>query len=71
VATVAGIGGTAGALGAILLLKLTSLLFDSTASNSQTYTILFIIAGAAYVAALGCFHFLVPKLEPVTAEGAR
>ena len=65
VATVAGIGGTAGALGAILLLKLTSMLFDSNASNSQTYTVLFIVAGAAYLAALGCFHLLVPKLEPV------
>ena len=67
VATVAGIGGTAGALGAILLLKLTSMLFDSSASNAQTYTVLFIIAGVAYLAALACFHFLVPKLEPVKA----
>jgi ACS family hexuronate transporter-like MFS transporter len=67
VATVAGIGGTAGAIGAILLLKLTSVLFDSSASNNQTYTVLFIIAGAAYLAALGCFHFLVPKLAPVKA----
>lgn len=65
VATVAGIGGTAGALGAILLLKLTSILFDSTSSNAQTYTTLFTIAGGAYVAALVCFHFLAPKLEPV------
>jgi ACS family hexuronate transporter-like MFS transporter len=65
VATVAGIGGTAGALGAILLLKLTSVLFDSSSSNADTYTTLFTIAGGAYVAALACFHFLAPKLEPV------
>lgn len=68
VATVAGIGGTAGAIGAILLLKLTSILFDSSSSNADTYTTLFIIAGLAYVAALGCFHFLVPRLEQVKAS---
>jgi ACS family hexuronate transporter-like MFS transporter len=65
VGTVAGIGGTAGAIGAILLLKFTSALFDSSASNDQTYTILFTIAGAAYLAALGCFHLLVPRMTPV------
>ena len=64
-ATVAGLGGTAGAIGAILLLKLTSVLFDSNASNTDTYTVLFLIAGGAYLAALACFHFFVPKMEPV------
>jgi MFS transporter, ACS family, hexuronate transporter len=68
VATVAGIGGTAGALGAMALLALTSRLFNSLSAPGDTehvYTILFIIAGFAYLAALGCFHVLVPKLEPV------
>jgi ACS family hexuronate transporter-like MFS transporter len=68
VATVAGIGGTAGALGAMSLLALTSRLFHAQAGAGDTehvYTVLFVIAGFAYLAALGCFHVLVPKLEPV------
>ena len=69
VGAVAGIGGTAGSIGAIALLYLTSDLFKSAkaagANVDHVYTVIFIIAGAAYVAALACFHFLVPKLEPV------
>lgn len=68
VATVAGIGGTAGGVGAMGLLKLTAILFASQAKNSnneQVYTLLFTFAGLAYLAALACFHFLVPKMEPV------
>lgn len=68
VASVAGIGGTAGALGAIMLLKFTGVLFDAQAPQAGTdhvYVVLFIIAGFAYLAALGCFHLLVPKLEPM------
>jgi MFS transporter, ACS family, hexuronate transporter len=68
VATVAGIGGTAGGLGTMGLLKLTAILFDSQAKNSNNehvYTLLFTFAGLAYLAALACFHFLVPKMEPV------
>lgn len=68
VATVAGIGGTAGGLGTMGLLKLTAILFDSQAKNSNNehvYTLLFTFAGQAYLAALACFHFLVPKMEPV------
>ncbi len=68
VATVAGIGGTAGALGAMGLLHLTKLLFNAQAQGSDNegvYTILFTIAGVAYLAALGCFHLLVPRMEPV------
>ena len=71
VGAVAGIGGTAGSIGAIALLYLTSDLFKSAkaagANVDHVYTVIFIIAGAAYVAALACFHFLVPKLEPVRA----
>ncbi len=35
------------------------------ANADHTYTVVFIIAGFAYLAALGCFHLLVPKMEPV------
>jgi ACS family hexuronate transporter-like MFS transporter len=71
VASVAGIGGTAGSIGAMSLLALTSRLFNAQLSPTATggtdhvYTVLFIVAGLAYLSALGCFHFLVPRLEPV------
>lgn len=68
VATVAGIGGTAGGIGAMSLLALTSRLFNSSTvagGTDHVYTTLFIIAGLAYLAALGCFHLCVPRLEPV------
>jgi ACS family hexuronate transporter-like MFS transporter len=69
VGAVAGIGGTAGSIGAISLLYLTSNLFNAQKNPGvdvdHVYTVIFIIAGLAYLAALGCFHFLVPRLEPV------
>lgn len=72
VATVAGIGGTAGSIGAMALLTLTSRLFNAEALQASTghvYPILFVIAGCVYLAALLCFQLLVPKLEPV--KGAK
>ncbi len=69
VGAVAGIGGTAGSIGSILLLYLTSDLFNSAKAAgtnvNHVYTVIFVLAGFAYIAALACFHFLVPKLEPV------
>ncbi len=69
VATVAGIGGTAGAIGAMSLLALTSRLFKTSSAagggTEHVYTTLFIIAGLAYLAALGGFHLCAPRLEPV------
>jgi ACS family hexuronate transporter-like MFS transporter len=69
VGAVAGIGGTAGAIGAISLLYLTANLFNAQkaagADVDHVYTVIFVIAGLAYLAALACFHFLVPRLEPV------
>jgi ACS family hexuronate transporter-like MFS transporter len=68
VATVAGIGGTAGGLGAMALLALTSRLFNTstvTGGTGHVYTVLFTIAGFAYLAALGCFQLCAPRLEPV------
>ena len=71
VATVAGLGGTAGSVGAILLLNLTSNLFDAQkpgADGNHVYTVIFIIAGCSYLAALASFHLLVPKFAPLKAE---
>jgi len=71
VGTVAGIGGTAGSIGAMALLSFTSRLFNAEAlqaSPGQVYPLLFTIAGCTYVAALLCFHLLVPRLEPVRNE---
>jgi MFS transporter, ACS family, hexuronate transporter len=72
VATVAGIGGTAGSLGAIALLKFTSWLFARAeaqhADTSHVYPVLFVIAGTTYLAALLGFHLLVPRMEPVRNE---
>lgn len=68
IATVAGIGGTAGGIGAMSLLALTSRLFNASTVQSGTehvYTVLFTIAGFAYLAALGCFHLCAPRLDPV------
>jgi ACS family hexuronate transporter-like MFS transporter len=69
IGAVAGVGGTAGSIGSILLLYLTSDLFNAQkaagANVDHVYTVIFVIAGGAYLAALACFHFLVPRLEPV------
>ncbi|HEX2861551.1 MAG TPA: MFS transporter, partial [Lacunisphaera sp.] len=71
VATVAGIGGTAGGIGAMSLLALTSRLFSTAGENTDgVYTTLFLIAGCAYLAALAAFHFCVPRMERVAKEDA-
>lgn len=70
VGTVAGIGGTAGGIGAMSLLALTSRLFSgSTAvNNREAYAVLFSIAGLAYLAAFAAFHFCVPRMLAVRAR---
>jgi ACS family hexuronate transporter-like MFS transporter len=60
VGSVVGLGGMAGALGAMGLLKLTGRILERT----NDYTVLFLIAGSAYLLALGLMHALVPRLEP-------
>jgi MFS transporter, ACS family, hexuronate transporter len=71
VGAVAGIGGTGGSIGAILQLALASSLFNAAkaggADADHVYTVIFVIAGFAYIAALTCFHLLVPKMAPVEA----
>lgn len=58
VGSIVGIGGMAGALGAMSLLKITGAILDATGD----YTTLFIIAGSAYVVSLVTLHLLVPRL---------
>lgn len=71
VGSVVGIGGTAGALGAMLLLSITAGLFansTSSAGNTAVYTTLFVIAGLAYLVSLLVMHILSPKMRPVAPE---
>lgn len=71
VGSVVGIGGTAGALGAMLLLTITARLFANSlvaAGDTSVYTTLFVIAGFAYLVSLAAMHLISPKLRPVSLE---
>jgi len=61
VASVVGLGGTAGAIGGMLIAKLTASILEVTGS----YVPVFIIAGVAYLAALAVMQALVPRLGRV------
>ncbi|OLE54672.1 MAG: hypothetical protein AUG51_07150 [Acidobacteria bacterium 13_1_20CM_3_53_8] len=60
VGSIVGLGGMAGALGAMLILKITGYVLTRTGS----FTVLFIIAGSAYLISIAAIHLLVPRLEP-------
>ncbi len=66
VGSVVGIGGFAGAMGGFLMNLGAGWLKQHTGS----YSVMFIIAGAAYMIALLVIHLLVPKLEPARLEPA-
>src|SRR5258708_6081251 len=66
VASVAGMGGMDGAIGGMLIAKLVGYLLQWTGS----YTIPFLMAGSAYLIALGAIQLLAPKLEPVSLSEA-
>ena len=59
IATVVGFGGMAGAVGGMLIAKLTGYLLETTGS----YLPVFLIAGSTYLLALLVIHLLVPRLE--------
>jgi ACS family hexuronate transporter-like MFS transporter len=59
VGTVVGFGGMAGAVGGMLIAKVTGYILETTGS----YVPVFFIAGLAYLTALGLIHLLVPRLE--------
>jgi ACS family hexuronate transporter-like MFS transporter len=60
VGSVVGIGGTAGAIGGMVIAKITGYILQTTGS----YLPVFIIAGTTYLVTLGIIHLLVPRLEP-------
>lgn len=62
VGSVVGIGGMAGALGGATMAVATGHILQSTGQN---YSIVFMIAGSAYLLALAVIHLLSPRLEPV------
>jgi MFS transporter, ACS family, hexuronate transporter len=61
VGTVVGIGGTAGAIGGMLMAKYAGWVLDGIGS----YTPIFIVAGTVYMLALIVVHTLSPRLKPV------
>jgi MFS transporter, ACS family, hexuronate transporter len=61
VGSVVGIGGTAGAIGGMLIAKLTGAILQFTGS----YVPVFVIAGVAYLAALAVIQALAPRLRRV------
>jgi len=60
VGSVVGIGGMAGAVGGMLIAKLTGYILDASGS----YVPVFLIAASTYLVALLIIHLLLPKLEP-------
>jgi ACS family hexuronate transporter-like MFS transporter len=64
VGSVAGLGGTAGALGGMLMAKYAGWILESIGS----YTPIFVIAACTYLGALGVIHLLSPRYEPATLD---
>jgi ACS family hexuronate transporter-like MFS transporter len=60
VGSVVGLGGMAGAVGGMLIAKVTGYVLQMTGS----YTTVLMIAGAAYLVALAVVQILTPRLEP-------
>jgi ACS family hexuronate transporter-like MFS transporter len=64
IGSVVGFGGMAGAVGGMLIAKLTGYILQATGS----YVPIFLIAAFAYVIALAIIHLLVPRLDPAPLE---
>ncbi len=64
VGSVVGLGGTAGAIGGMLMAKYAGWVLEVFGS----YTPIFIIAGTTYLAALGVIHLLSPRYEPAAID---
>ena len=64
VASVVGIGGTAGAIGGVLLQKAAGYIVTWT----HSYFLMFMIAGTMYLIALGIIQLMTPKLAPASLE---
>ena len=59
--SVVGLGGFAGAVGGMLIAKITGYILEASGS----YVPIFFMAAFAYLTALVVIHVLVPRLEPV------
>jgi ACS family hexuronate transporter-like MFS transporter len=68
VGSVVGLGGMAGAVGAMAILKLTGYILGDK-PDASSFTPLFILAGTAYLVSLLVIHVLVPRLEPAKLQG--
>ena len=71
VGSVVGLGGMAGALGAMLILTISGYVLGGGGHGGQPsegYGVLFIMAGSAYLVSLLIIHLLVPRLEPARIE---
>ena len=71
VGSVVGIGGMAGSIGGMIIASAVGLILENTKSAqfpNGNYFIIFLIAGAAYLLALGFIHLLAPRLEPARIE---
>jgi ACS family hexuronate transporter-like MFS transporter len=64
IGSVVGLGGFAGAVGGMLIAKVTGYVLQMTGS----YTTVLMIAGGAYLVALAVVQILTPKLEPARIE---
>ena len=62
VGSVVGIGGMAGAVGGMLI----SLIVGQVLQTTGSYVPIFLMAGLAYLVALGVIHLLVPTIRQVT-----
>ncbi|HMD42822.1 MAG TPA: MFS transporter [Candidatus Acidoferrum sp.] len=62
VASVVGIGGMAGAVGGMLIANIVGHVLQATGS----YFVPFLMAGTAYLVALGVLQMMVPRLQPAT-----
>jgi len=60
VGSVVGLGGMAGAVGGMLI----ALVVGEILQRTGSYVLIFLIAGVAYLPALGVIHALAPRLEP-------
>jgi MFS transporter, ACS family, hexuronate transporter len=67
VASVIGIGGTAGAIGGMLMTTYNGVILELF----KSYQPIFFVAGSAYIIAIVVIHTLTPKLTPVTEDDIR
>lgn len=63
--SVVGFGGMCGALGGLLIASIVGHVLQ----RSGSYQIPFLIAGVAYLVALGAIHLLVPRMDPPQFNG--